>query len=141
MDFIATNFLVPNLVDVEGAGKDTIVNVIKEVKRVLSRRGRFVMVEQLPRIDLEWLSQYAWEQGLVLSTGGPDGGILRPATILQNHHKAGHTLANLSSFIEESKERDAHRDVSEFTIDPREYFRGLTLPNVNTLIFEHSSRE
>ena len=140
VDFIATNFLVPNLIDVESAGKDTLVNVMKEIKRVLGPKGRLIMVEQLPRIDLKLLSHYAWKQGLVLSTGGPEGGILRPATILQDHYKAGHILANLSSFAEESKEKNTHNNVREFTIDPREYFGGQKQSNVNTLIFKHSKR-
>lgn len=137
VDFVATNFLVPNLIDVEGAGKDTLVNVMKEIKRVLSSKGRLVMVEQLSRIDLEWLNHYAWEQGLVLSTGGPEGGILRPATILQDHHKVSYVLAKLPSFIKESKEIDTHNNVWEFTIDPRKYFGGQTQRHVSTLIFQH----
>jgi len=140
MDFIATNFLVPNLIDVEKAGRATLTNVFKEIKRVLSPKGRLVMVEQLSRNDLEWVAHYAWEQGLTLSTGGPEGGINRPAYIFKNHHEANRVIANLGSFIEESSTRDSHRSVSEFTIDPREEFNGQQQKQVANLIFQHSRR-
>jgi ubiquinone/menaquinone biosynthesis C-methylase UbiE len=138
VDFIATNFLIPNLIDVEKAGKNTLTNVFKEVKRVLSPNGRLVMVEQLSRIDLEWVVHYSGEQGLTLSTGGPEGGINRPACIFKNHHKANDVIDDLGSFIEESRASDAYRSVSEFTIDPREEFDGQSQKQVATLIFQHS---
>lgn len=139
VDFVATNFLVPDLIDVEGSGKDTIVQVMKETKRILSPEGRLVMIEQLGRSDLEWLSEYAYRQDLVLATGGPEGGILRPATIFPNHRKAGFALANLGSFIGDCKDDASRRDESVFTTDPIKHFGGQKQRNCNTLIFRHSS--
>lgn len=138
VDFIATNFLVPNLIDAEGAGEDTLTNVFKEIKRVLSPDGRLVMVEKLPRIDLEWVNHYAWEQGLTLSTGGPEGGINRHAYIFKNHYEANHVIANLESFIRGSSEIDSHSNVFQFTMDPREEFDGQQQNQVANLIFQHS---
>ncbi|MFH1971035.1 MAG: methyltransferase domain-containing protein [Patescibacteria group bacterium] len=138
VDFIATNFLVPNLIDVEKSGVDTLTNVFKEIKRVLDPKGRLIMVEQLLRINLEWLNHYAWEQGLILSTGGPDGGINRPAYIFKNHRWANNVITDLESFIKESSERNSRSNVTQFTMDPQKEFDGQPQDYVTNLIFQHS---
>lgn len=67
VDFIATNWLVVSLRDRMGTGKNSIVEVINELSRVLNpNTGRLVMVEMLTKLDAEWLVHYAFEAGLGL---------------------------------------------------------------------------
>lgn len=96
IDFVATNFLVPNLIDKFGSGKETIQQVLKEVARVLTPRGRLVMVEQLARNNLEWLAHYASNADLDLDARG----ILNEAIILPKRSHIKYVLDDASEFIQ-----------------------------------------
>lgn len=135
VDFIATNFLTTNLIDVEGSGLKTVENVLKEAGRVLSPEGRLIMVEQLDRIGLEWVNEWASRGGLVLTGGGPEAGILRIA-YLKSHRYVKDLFSGLPDFIEESAREVAYKQVRDFTRDPRQDLGGKPCPWVSTLIFK-----
>lgn len=100
VDFIATNFLVQNLVDVEGSKEKTIVNLLKEIRRVLTDNGRFVMVEQLTRSQLEALSDAAYyDAGLTVSTGGPKGGMNQKARVLATRAQITEVMSEVQEFV------------------------------------------
>lgn len=96
IDFVATNFLVPNLIDRFGSGKETVQQVLKEVARVMTPEGRLVMVEQLARNNLEWLAHYASNADLALDTGG----ILNEAIILPKRSHIKYVLDDTPEFIQ-----------------------------------------
>lgn len=137
VDFIATNYLVYNLIDKFGTGKDTLQQVLNEASRVLSDEGVLVMVEQLSKIDLSWLAHWAQEAGLKFSHGllDYDTGTLRNAVILPSHDAFDEVIRKIPNFIEVSAREVAHDDVYQFKKDPRKHFKGETLPSVSTLIF------
>lgn len=96
IDFVATNFLVPNLIDRFGSGKETVQQVLKEVARVLTPGGRLVMVEQLARNNLEWLAHYASNVDLALDAGG----FLNEAIVLPKRDHVAHVLSDMPEFIQ-----------------------------------------
>lgn len=141
VDFVATNFLVPNLIDLEGSGVETIVNVLSEASRVLDPKGRLVMVEQLDRNSLQWLSHYAYKQGLTLSTGGPEGGINKQAVILSSPADFERVADRMPEFITASAKEVAHNaHVRTFNLDPEDYFGGERIGGPKNLIFEQKRR-
>lgn len=136
IDFIATNFLVPNLVDIQGSGKDTLKKVLSEAARVLSKEGRLVMIEQLDRIDLEWLSHWAHEEGLTFDHASrEDRGILHSTTSLNDPKEVSRVIDEIPGFIRSSADTAEYSSDSVFRDKPREYFDGHKVDNVTTLIF------
>lgn len=96
IDFVATNFLVPNLIDKFGSGKETVEQVLKEVARVLTSKGRLIMVEQLTRNNLEWLTHYAFNAGLALDAKG----VNNKAIILANRDGLEEALERIPKFTQ-----------------------------------------
>ncbi len=136
IDFIATNFLVPNLIDRHGSGKDTLKQVLSEAVRVLSKKGRLVMIEQLERTNLEWLNYWAHGEGLVFDNTGGDGrGILHIATSLNEPKEVTRAVDRIPDFIRESAKEVEHVQTSVFKIDPRNYLGGQRVSGVTTLVY------
>lgn len=126
IDFVATNFLVPNLIDKFGSGKETIQQVLNEVARVLTPGGRLVMVEQLSRNNLEWLAYYASKAKLALDAQG----ILNNAIILPKRDDIKYTLDDIPDFI-----RSERAYAGELMSTTHKY-RGM--PGITSLVFKES---
>ena len=136
VDFIATNFLVLNLIDRHGSGKDTLKQVLSEASRVLSKEGRLVMVEQLVKNDLRWLNQWAREERLTFDdTGGTEIGILHTAVSLSKPKQVVGVIDGIPDFIEVSAREITYVETSVFKKDPREYFDGQRMSGVTTLVY------
>ncbi|MBI3576758.1 methyltransferase domain-containing protein [Candidatus Gottesmanbacteria bacterium] len=136
IDFIATNFLILNLIDTMGSGRSTLQQMLKEAARVLSDEGRLVMVEQLKRNDLEAVNDMAWDAGLTLSTGGPDGGINKTSIMLGSESQLKGVLKRIPAFID-------HNDIDHRTPNPNfrrktphDYFGGQINNTITILIYE-----
>lgn len=126
VDFVATNFLVPNLIDKEGSGKDTAQQLLREVARVLTPEGRLVMVEQLTRDDMDWLSHYASNADLALTAGG----FLNQAIILPNRDHIEDIFEDIPDFVQS----DAAY-AGQLMSAQRQY---SGMPGVTSLVFKES---
>lgn len=140
VDFIATNYLVPNLVDNKHAGKGILIPFFKEIRRVLSDEGRLVMVERLEELELDWLVHWAWEQGLrspKLTT--------RPSIILNNHTELAEVLEEIPHYIDEMRRaNEMGGEEWGFEKEPRDPLSWVWLsrasaderPDIQTLVFK-----
>lgn len=125
IDFVATNFLIPHLIDHLGSGKNTLEVILKEVSRILTpKHGRLVMVERLSKMDIEWVDYYADHAylGLQPSPGGFES--IKKAVIVSNRGEIGRFM--------ESIPRTYKFDPSNLT---REKITFKRLEHVSTLVF------
>lgn len=126
IDFVATNFLVPNLIDKLGSGKETVQQVLQEIARVMTPQARLIMVEQLARNNLEWLNYYASDAKLGLDAKG----FLNEAIILPKRSYMEYVLDDIPGFIQ-SEEAGAGKLMSAKENDK-------SMPGVTSLVFKKS---
>lgn len=140
VDFIATNFLIRNLIDTIGSKEKTLAVMLQEAFRVLAPRGRLVMVEQLSRNELSVVCSWANEVGLDLATGGPDGGSNKSALLLPNAGSIRRVMEGIPGFIKESVRKNEHGNGTDgnglLNTLPAEYFSVTPQPGVSNLIFK-----
>lgn len=142
VDFIATNFLIKNLIDVMGSREHTLTAMLQEASRVLAPGGRLVMVEQLNNRELEVVWGWAGNVGLELATGGPDGGSNKSALLLPNSGSVKRVIKGTPEFIATNAGRTEHGGgtnvYGHFDTLPADYFSAVLQPEVSNLIFKGS---
>jgi len=129
VDFVATNFLVQNLIDRRGSGKAILEVMLKEVARILTPTGRLAMVEQLSDNTLEWLESYAFHVRLVhRQTPGSNN----MAVIFKRRRPSSNFARYVPDFVQD---QEAYAN----TLPSKSHYyagSGVELNHIKALIFE-----